>query len=96
MGGGDGFTVDYDALDEMASTLQSLADRFEGLEDQMEGYGDAVAYEEVADKLERVASNWSDDRGEIVDTMEASAEYATQAAAAYRDTDNELASEYSD
>lgn len=91
---GDGFTVDYDALDQMGDSLQTLANQFDGMRDTMDEYADAVASDDVADKLDRVAKNWSDDREEIVETMENAAGYATQAAAAYRDADMGLASEY--
>lgn len=89
-----GFTVDYDALEEMAGVLSDLADELEGLEDHMDGYSDAVADEDVASELDRVASNWSDDRGEIVEKMRDTSEYGTQAACAYRDSDTGLGSEF--
>lgn len=93
--GGDGFTVDYDGLESVGEVLGDLAQEFDGLEDHVEGYADAVASDDVAGELERVASNWSDDRKDLVEKMENASEYATQAAAAYRDLDTGLASEYS-
>lgn len=102
---GDGFDVEYDTLDEVGESLRSLASEFDGMEDMMEGYAESAGrppLEEIgifsdtlADKLDRVGSNWSDERGEIVDGMEAAADYATEAAAAYRDLDTGIAGEFS-
>lgn len=91
---GEGFTVDYDALDHLGDSLVTLADEFDAMRDNMDEYADAVASDEVAEKLDRVAKNWSDDRADIAEAMENAAGYATQAAAAYRDLDTGLASEY--
>lgn len=101
---GDGFTVDYGGLEELGDTLESLAHEFDGMEDMMDAHGEAMGAppgeigflsgETVANRLERVGSNWSDDRGEIVEGMETAADYAKQAAAAYRDLDTGLADEF--
>lgn len=100
----DGFDVEYDTLEEVGDSLAGLASEFDGMEDMMEGHAEAAGrppLEEIgfggdtlADKLDRVGSNWSDERGEIVDTMEAAADYARQAAGAYRDLDTGIAGEF--
>lgn len=101
----DGFSVEYDTLDEVGDSLSGLASEFDGMEDLMESQAEAAGrppLEEIgyfsdtlADKLDRVGSNWSDERGEIVDTMEAAADYAREAARAYRDLDTGVAGEFS-
>ncbi|MGH9247018.1 MAG: hypothetical protein ACRD29_22405 [Acidimicrobiales bacterium] len=84
------FTVDYRALDEMAGQLMGLTCEFDGLEDVVEGYQAAVGHDRLADRLDSFASNWSDERRKMKESMEAVAGYADAAADAYRDTEGQL------
>lgn len=91
---GGGFTVDYDALSDMVSVLNGLKDEFEGLEDEMEPYREAAGHDGVSGAMDSFASNWSDDREEIVEVMEQVGEYGQGAADGYRDSDEGLGNEF--
>lgn len=88
------YSVDYHALGDVGDTLTNLTGEFGGAEDGVDGYKGDVAHEEVMDALGDFASNWSDDRGEIVEKMENVAGFAKQAATAYGDVDTQLADGY--
>jgi hypothetical protein len=89
------YDVNYEALQEVGTTLGRLKDEFGGAEDRVDGYGGQVGHEDVADALHDFATNWSDDRGEIVEKMENVASFAKQASAAYHEYDHGLAGEIS-
>jgi hypothetical protein len=89
------YDVNYEALSEVGTTLSTLKDEFGGAEDNVNTYNGDVANEDVADALHDFATNWSDDRGEIVEKMENVSTFATQASGAYNEYDHGLAAEYS-
>lgn len=91
----EGFAVDYDALDDMATVLEGLKDEFEGLEDSVGPYRDAAGHEDVSGALDTFATNWSDDRDEMIEIMGQASEYGHGAAEGYRCTDDEIAGQYS-
>ncbi|MGH9137629.1 MAG: hypothetical protein ACRD0G_11365 [Acidimicrobiales bacterium] len=86
----NGFLVDYDALGDMAGVLSGLTDEFGGVEDQIDGFRGATGHDGVADALGDFSSNWSDDRGELVEKMENVAGFAQQAASCYADADQQI------
>jgi hypothetical protein len=94
MAGGGELSVNYDALEDLGTVLDGLKDEFDGMRDHMEQYRDHAGHDGVRDKMKRVGKNWSDDRKKIVARMEEVSAFAVAAAEAYRETDRELANEF--
>jgi hypothetical protein len=89
------YDVNYEALKDVGTTLSHLKGEFGGAEDNVDGYSGDVAHEDIVDALHDFATNWSDDRDEIVEKMENVSTFATQAGAAYGEYDLGLAGEIS-
>jgi hypothetical protein len=89
------YDVNYQALHEAGTTLSQLKDEFGGAEGNVDGYSGDVAHGDVVEALHDFATNWSDDRDEIVEKMENVSTFAQQASAAYGEYDNGLAREIS-
>lgn len=88
----DGFSVEYESLEQLGHELGDLADEVDGVEDDVEPYQEALGLppqggRDPGDELGSFAGNWDEKRGKIVDRLQELSEMAVGAADAYRDTD---------
>jgi hypothetical protein len=83
--------VDPSRLDDLARELRLLRSEFTSLEDRVEDYEAAVGHRRVADRLEALATNWSDARGRVLERLEALATACEQVATHYRQQEAQIA-----
>lgn len=83
--------ADISRIRETAQSVTAICQQFEGAEDIVDGAADAVGSSHLADKLHDFATNWKIHRKRIVEDLTTFSDWATQAADAYEQTDQELA-----
>jgi len=93
---GDGFTVDYVALGDLAQQLANLRGEFEQGDDALGPLLGALSHDRLRDKLRDFADNWSDKREGIVERLNQTAAFAQSAADAYRTVDEAYATGFAD
>jgi hypothetical protein len=75
--------VDIPALKDMAGRLAGLKEEFEHMGEMANHYHDAVGHHRVAEQLGNFATNWSDAREKLCQTLAQVAGYADSAAETY-------------
>jgi hypothetical protein len=85
------YMVDCEALAALGAALAHLRSEFDRAEDTMADLHAAVGHDELASRLESFATNWSDKRARVADSLQALADFARSAAAVYCETDQQLA-----
>ena len=84
------YSVQIEALDELASRLKGLQNGFNTQGGLVSRYEDSVGSEDIAAALNDFARNWSDKRRELSKMLQEAAGYVLYAAAAYRETEQGL------
>ncbi|MGH8998925.1 MAG: hypothetical protein ACRDY7_05985 [Acidimicrobiia bacterium] len=82
--------IDPDRLEQMARDLRLLHGEFESLEQRVEDHEATVGHHRVVDALDELAGNWSDDRGTILERIQALADNAQRLADHYRNQDTSM------
>ncbi len=90
------FSVDPNAVLDMAARLLGLRDEFDNAGDAFEGYDGAVGFPPLNDALESFATNWSDKRRKIGELIGEVAGAAQAAGDAYGECEGELAGSFDD
>ena len=85
-------SVDVAGLRTLSGTLRSVRDALDATRSVVEAGRDEVGSDEVCDALDSFESNWDDGRSQINENMQAMTEILDESAAAYEQTDEELAS----
>jgi hypothetical protein len=85
-------SVDVAGLRTLSGTLRSVRDALDATRSVVEAGRDEVGSDDVYDALDAFESNWDDGRGQINENMQAMTEILDESAAAYEQTDEELAS----
>jgi hypothetical protein len=85
-------SVDVAGLRTLSATLRSVRDALDATRSVIEAGRDEVGSAELYDALDSFESNWDDGRGQINENMQAMTEILDESAAAYEQTDEELAS----
>ncbi len=85
-------SVDVAGLRTLGGTLRSVRDALDATRSVVAAGRDEVGSDEVYDALDSFESNWDDGRGQINENMQAMTEILDESAAAYEQTDEELAS----
>jgi conjugal transfer/entry exclusion protein len=85
--------VDTTRIDQLAQELRGLHSEFNSLESRVDDYQGAVGHQRVVDRLEELASNWSDARDNILQRLERLAQVCQEVARTYRDQEQHLASQ---
>jgi hypothetical protein len=85
-------SVDVAGLRTLSGTLRSVRDALDATRSVVEAGRDEVGSDDVYDALDSFESNWDDGRGQINENMQAMTEILDESAAAYEQTDEELAS----
>lgn len=93
---GDGFTVDYVALGDLAQQLANLRGEFEQGDDALAPLLGALSHDGLRGRLGDFAENWSDKRQGIVERLDQVAGFAQAAADAYRGIDEAYAVGFGD
>jgi Excreted virulence factor EspC, type VII ESX diderm len=85
-------SVDVAGLRTLSGTLRSVRDALVATRSVVEAGRDEVGSDDVYDALGSFESSWDDGRGQINENMQAMTEILDESAAAYEQTDHELAS----
>ena len=85
-------SVDVTGLRTLSGTLRSVRDALDATRSVVEAGRDEVGSADVYEALDSFESNWDDGRGQINENMQAMTEILDESAAAYEQTDEELAS----
>ena len=84
--------VDTQRLDDLSQELRLLCDEFEGIGERVDEYQPAVGRSgRLMEALDDVATNWSDRRGDLIESLRSLAQMATEAARHYERQDQTMA-----
>lgn len=83
--------VDFSLLESTAGSLNMLIEEFSNATKIVNSYQDAVADHDLLMALDAFASNWAVHREDMVNSMQAVYQMATESHKAYLDTDDKLA-----
>ena len=86
-----GFMVDYAALGDLGQQLANLRGEFSKGDDAIAPLLATISDDDLRNALRDFTSNWSDERGKLVENLDKAAGFAIQAAGAYRKVDEGLA-----
>ncbi|WP_165984755.1 hypothetical protein [Streptomyces sp. YIM 98790] len=84
-------SIRYQEVRDLGLGLEIVAGELEASEDIAEDYAEQVSHDDLADALEEFASNWSDKRTELVESIRAVAWMAELAGDTFQGLDRDLA-----
>jgi len=92
--GDGGFSVNYSELKQLGQRLIDLRGEFDAGTTAVDPLIAAVADDELRGKLRDFADNWSDKKAQITKQLDGAGSFATSAADAYKQADDQIGTEF--